>query len=280
VSRMRKGRLHMGTFSYLEADKIRSIDLPDALSPAVEGVVWGLPEHLFSPAYWYTQYLLRGGTIPSRNHRLGETFEEEVVACVLGGFGIPAEVGLAAFERVKYANLIRPSVLQDEIEEALREPMLVRGRSVRYRFWSQKAKYLADILSRLGSIGVVGASPRALRSSLMEMRGIGPKTGSWIVRNWCNANDVAILDIHVIRAGRLMRLFDSKDNVECHYLSMEARFLDLAEAINVPAGDLDALMWSLMRETPTLVSRLLDSANEPASFQRGRQEVQGRLRLA
>jgi len=77
-----------------------------------------------------------------------------------------------------------------------------------------------------------------------------------------------------------MRLFGDGDRVESNYLSMEARFLQLARAINVPAGDLDALMWSLMRETPTLVSGLLGEPKPSRLSQRARQEAQGQLQLA
>lgn len=270
----------MGMFSYLSGDEVISVCLPDASNVVVGSVLWGLPEELFSPAYWCTQYLYRGGTVPDRTHRLGETFEEEVAACVLGGYGIPAEVGLAAFQRLREANLIYSSVSQLEIENVLREPMLISGHAVRYRFWAQKARYLALVMNRLTTINVETHSPQALRALLMEMPGIGPKTASWIVRNWLGANDVAILDIHVVRAGRLMRLFGDGDRVESNYLSMEARFLQLAQGINVPAGDLDALMWSLMRETPTLVSGLLGEPKPSRLSQRARQEAQGQLQLA
>jgi hypothetical protein len=58
---------------------------------------------------------------------------------------------------------------------------------------------------------------------------------SWIVRNWLGSNDVAILDIHVIRAGKRMGLFSTIGRVEQHYLKMERRVLDLAVAMIVPA---------------------------------------------
>ena len=96
-----------------------------------------------------------------------------------------------------------------------------------------------------------------MRFYLMRLPGVGPKTASWIVRNWLNSNEVAILDIHVIRAGQLMNLFTTSERVEAQYFEMEQRFLDLAEAIDVPAADLDALIWSEMRRTPRLVAKAL-----------------------
>ncbi|MDZ3993341.1 hypothetical protein PspTeo4_24872 [Pseudomonas sp. Teo4] len=44
-------------------------------------------------------------------------------------------------------------------------------------------------------------SGRALRDWLLELPGIGYKTASWVARNWLDADDVAILDIHILRAG-------------------------------------------------------------------------------
>jgi hypothetical protein len=65
-----------------------------------------------------------------------------------------------------------------------------------------------------------------------------------------------------------MGLYTIDDRVEQHYLRMERRFLDLAAALRVPAADLDCLIWSNMRNSPTLVSRLLGSAGAITS--RGR----------
>jgi N-glycosylase/DNA lyase len=96
--------------------------------------------------------------------------------------------------------------------------------------------------------------PVRLRNLLMKLPGIGPKTASWIVRNWCGSDEVAILDIHVIRAGILMKLFSTKDRPERNYLDMERRFLDLANALNTSAANLDALIWQQMRSTPRIVN--------------------------
>jgi N-glycosylase/DNA lyase len=78
------------------------------------------------------------------------------------------------------------------------------------------------------------------------------------VRNWKNSDAVAILDIHIVRAGMLMNLYCQGEHVERHYLEMEAKFIKLATKLTVPTSDLDALIWSMMRTTPRLVARLLD----------------------
>ena len=92
----------------------------------------------------------------------------------------------------------------------------------------------------------------------MTLPGVGPKTASWIVRNWLGSDQVAILDIHVVRAGLLMNLFSPEDDVSKDYPCMEAKFISFSQALGVPTSDLDALIWWMMRTTPKLVRRLLN----------------------
>ena len=86
----------MQVFYFLKGDQVveRYLAAPEVC--VVPGVPWGRPDVLFTAAYWLTQYWMREDDFPNRCHRLGQTFQEEVVACLLGGHGIPAEVGLAA----------------------------------------------------------------------------------------------------------------------------------------------------------------------------------------
>lgn len=251
----------MQVFYFLQGDEVaeRCIAAPEA--SVVPGVPWGRPDELFTAAYWMTQYWMHRNELPRRGHRIGETFEEEVVACLLGGHGIPAEVGLAAFKRLRDRGLISEPIDDTvALSDVLREPLSLGGRQIVYRFWSQKAKYVLWALRALREEPPPLDSSRALRDHLLQLPGIGPKTASWIVRNWLGSNDVAILDVHVIRAGQLMGLFTSADRVEHHYFRMERRFLDFAGAIGVPAADLDALIWHHMRSSPRLVASLLSTS--------------------
>ncbi len=247
----------MALFYYLRGEQVVEREVPAPETNVLPNVFWGRPEVLFTPAYWMTQHWMREGNLPPRSHGLGQTLEEEVVACLLGGHGIPAEVGLAAFERLRSRGLISaPCLDADTFSRNLREPLTVSGRQTTYRFWSQKANYIATALRTLTEHSAPRESPHELRDYLMRLPGIGPKTASWIVRNWLGSNEVAILDIHIVRAGRLMNLYSITDRVESHYFEMERRFLDLAFAIGAPASDLDALIWSEMRRTPRLVARV------------------------
>jgi hypothetical protein len=77
----------------------------------------------------------------------------------------------------------------------------------------------------------------------MSLPGIGPKTASWIARNWLDADDVAILDIHIMRVGQVIGLFPLEQTVERHYMALEERFLRFAELLDVRASELDAIIW-------------------------------------
>jgi N-glycosylase/DNA lyase len=245
-------------FRYLKEERIVQREIPGPEVAALPGIPWGRPEVFFTPAYWMTQYWMSDDGNHPHSHRLGQTLAEETVACLLGGHGIPAEVGIAAFERLRSRGLIESSRLEAGVlSSSLREPLDISGRQITYRFWSQKAQYITTALRVLDESSPPIASARGLRQYLMNIPGIGPKTASWIVRNWLESDEVAILDIHIVRAGQLMNLYSANDRVESHYFEMERRFLDFCSAIEAPASDVDALIWSKMRQSRRLVARLL-----------------------
>jgi len=137
---------------------------------------------------------------------------------------------------------------------------MVGGRQLTYRFWAQKARYLCETLHRLDTEDLPLGSPRGLRADLTKFPGIGLKTASWVVRNWTNTDEVAILDIHIVRAGIIAGLFNTSNRVERDYLAMEASFLEFAQKLEIPASDLDILMWAEVRSCPATIFSLLDSA--------------------
>ena len=118
-------------FTYLCAGGEVVLSLPSSQTEIIAGVSWGEPCALFTPAYWYTQYIMRaeGQNRSQTRHRLGETFAEELTACLLGGYGIPAEVGNAAFERLKHRALICELCDDvDVLQRALHEPSHSSGK--------------------------------------------------------------------------------------------------------------------------------------------------------
>jgi hypothetical protein len=64
-----------------------------------------------------------------------------------------------------------------------------------------------------------------------------------------DADDVAILDIHIFRAGILAGFFSSGMTVDRHYFELEDKFLEVAAALNVSAAELDAVIWHEMQQS-------------------------------
>src|SRR5687768_5170509 len=104
--------------------ELRRLLLPDPESTLMPGLPWRRHDEIFTPAYWAAQTWMYAEEAPD-HYRLGRTLEEEVLACLLGGHGIPAEVGLAAFERIRGIIHASPeSLLEDAaIEAVLAEPL-------------------------------------------------------------------------------------------------------------------------------------------------------------
>ena len=83
-----------------------------------------------------------------------------------------------------------------------------------------------------------------MRDWLTGAPGIGPKTASWIVRNHFNCDEVAILDIHIMRAGVDAGVFHPSWSVIRDDRLIEAFFIQWADFGNVRVSDLDSVIWS------------------------------------
>lgn len=229
-------------------DAVERMELPASSTRVLGGIRWGRFDDLFTPAFWVSRIWIDGptaqGSIP--NYKLGMSLEEEVVACMLGGYGMPAEIGLAAFDRLKDRRLIRASVMATELYAALIEPLHVGGKTVRYRFPRQKAGFIAAALNRLG-LEKAPEDELEFRDWLITFKGIGPKTASWITRNWLESDRVAILDVHLHRAGLLIGLFEPDETIAKHYKQMERKLVKFASAIGIRLSELDDLVWRYMK---------------------------------
>ena len=222
-------------------------------------VRWGHLEEIGTPAYWASQAWAWSLEEPE-HFKLGRCLEEEVLACLLGGHGIKAEVGLAAYERLRAIRDTEPGTLTDaaRLERILSMPLTLAGRSVRYRFARQKASYVASAFRALPGVDA-DAPDLDLRDQLTTIRGIGLKTASWIVRNWRASEQVAILDIHIVRACRELGVFPEGWTVERRYRDLEGRFLEFAEAIGARPSILDSVIWMTVRSlTPGVAHKNLE----------------------
>lgn len=240
------------------AKEIHWLVVPNAAIEWAPGRAWGHFDACYSAAFWALhawQHRLQYAA--TSRHALGENLREEVAACLLGGHGMPAEVGLAAFARVRDAQMLsHPAPSSEHLERLLRLPLSVNGREVKYRFPVVKARQLSRAMSTLHA-HTPPTSSAALRDWLQTIPGIGPKTASWIVRNRDANARVAILDIHVIRACQILGMFPHRLQLPRDYNALEASFIRFADQLGLPPGDVDAAMWYEMRVAPAMVADAL-----------------------
>lgn len=216
---------------------------------------WGHEGLVGTAAFWADQVREAFAGVSTR---LGRNLAEEVAACILGGFGMPAEVALAAFHRLRDAGV----VLWPEraaIERLLREPLqLPNGRVARYRFPRQRAQLVYSALTHLQD-AAVPSDGRELRDWLLTLRGVGPKTSAWIARNHTGCDEIAIIDVHVRRAGTAAGFFSPKWKLGRDYRLFEAAFVAVAQLADLRAAELDACIWGTLHQSRAVrqaVSRL------------------------
>lgn len=238
----------MQTVSTVLDGQVRELSLPDAQEIVMPGVLWGPFDELFTPAYWASQLWMLSDDPSALTFKLGRTLKEETAACMLGGHGITAEMCLAAYDVLRDRGLLRrDTVTKDEIAVILKQTLFFGARSFRYRFPNKKAEFLAPALNVLSRETPPQADHKSFRNWFLRFAGVGLKTASWITRNWLSSASVAILDIHVVRCGRLCGVFHGNQNPARHYYQMEEIFLDFARRIRADAAKLDVLMWQQMR---------------------------------
>lgn len=209
-------------------------------------VRWGESWHLGSAAFWVARCV---EAVPAEYaYAFGNTLAEEVAACVLGGHGIPAQVGIAAYDQLRAQGLFeadaRPS--GDDLEDALRAPLDVAGRTIRYRFAAQRGQRLGAALQMLHEDDERPTDAVALRDWLLRLPGVGPKTASWVVRNHLGSDRVAIIDVHLLRAGVIAGIYDPAWTPAKDYHLLEDLFLAWADHGRVSAAALDAIIWADM----------------------------------
>jgi N-glycosylase/DNA lyase len=239
----------------LRSNEIVTFELPNPKEELMPGLRWGRHDEYYSAAYWAAQTRLYG---EGYAFRLGESLVEEVAACLLGGHGIPAEVGIAAFKQLRDRNMLSGEpVSESNLFEELSRPLQTGNRTFRYRFARQKASYLAPVLVALRRHQPETDDHLGFRAYFLQFRGFGLKTASWITRNWLNSQEVAIIDVHVHRAGLICGLFSKSNSVLRDYLEMERRFLRFARALGVEPSRLDAVIWAQMKEAGSTIFKLL-----------------------
>ena len=240
---------------YIRSGVLREERLPPEDAVVLRRIRWGSFSKAFTPAYWKMQIVMceHNRRVNHERYRMATTLSDEICFCLLGGFGISAEIGYAAYLKLKQSGLTSPckvelfDIVVEKIYNVLASDLLACGKVVKYRFPRQKALRIAKALVKLDQ----EAQPEgdlAFRDWLLTFNGIGPKTASWITRNWLGSDSVAIIDIHIFRACTLMGLFNGKENVAKEYSKLERKFIELARAIQVKPSEMDLIIWMRMRE--------------------------------
>lgn len=207
-------------------------------------VPWGSYDVFGTAAFWIDQ-TARGGYAERVTAQACRTdIDLEIVFCLLGGFGVTAESAAAAHKVVLDLLQTEPEPSARVIEEVLRHPL--PGGYGRYRFPHQRATRIAEALERVRS-HPPPEDPHELRRYLLDLRGVGPKTAAWIVRNVTGSADVAIIDIWLVRAMTWIGVFRPEWRVERHYDLFEDAFLQYAAHGDVEPGALDLCIWEEAR---------------------------------
>lgn len=226
----------------------RTLNLPNSNKQLIDNVQWGRFDEVFSPAFWAMQVWFVSETGKPWRHRIGNSLKEEVAACLLGGYGMRSEVGLAAFQNLRSKGMFKGTPSEADFFDVLSRPFLIYDRPLRYRYPRQRSRYLSHALRKLSKEIAPVNDDLKFREWLLTFPGIGLKTASWITRNWLDSDRVAILDVHVHRAGVLAGIFHLSESPTNCYLSLEARLVLFAKALSVRLSLLDAVIWDQMRQ--------------------------------
>lgn len=189
--------------------------------------------------------------------------EDELLFCMLGGFGISFEHGRSASSTVRqlrpFSGDWEDEELYTEIEAALMcpqfEPLRKDGSFRRYRFPKQKASAIvkarqwvlgnAPLYSRLHEL----SNSRDRRKFLCQCPGVGFKTASWILRNLGLGSELAIIDVHVLRALVMAKRIPSDVRIPKDYEKVEEAFLAWCDDLDAPSAAFDLFVWHWQRGT-------------------------------
>jgi N-glycosylase/DNA lyase len=127
---------------------------------------------------------------------------------------------------------------------------------VRYaRFYRNKTGYIVaarDLLSATGEIRIKDKldrrDPGSAREWLVKnIKGIGYKEGSHFLRNIGLGEDLAILDIHILRNLKDLGVIPEvpRSLTGKRYVEIEKKLRAFARRCRIPVGHLDLLFWSM-----------------------------------
>ena len=189
--------------------------------------------------------------------------ENELLFCLMGGFGITYEHGRSATEVI---GQLRPFSEEWEdvdllkaISDALMQPQFgpakADGTPRRYRFPFQKASTIVKARNWLHYNGPIYQrlleleSDRERRGFLDDCPGIGLKTASWLLRNLGMGEGLATIDVHVFRALAEAARIPSNAQMPRDYELVEEAFLEWCNELHASPAAFDLFIWHWQRGT-------------------------------
>ncbi len=137
------------------------------------------------------------------------------------------------------------------LEEGSQEEIAERINRVRFR--NNKAGYLVEVREKFGDdvarlkekLSSFDDSRKAREWVVDNIKGLGYKEASHFLRNIGYAQDLAILDRHILRNLIELGVIDEepKTLTKKRYLEIEEKMKDFSDEIGIPIHHLDLLLW-------------------------------------
>jgi N-glycosylase/DNA lyase len=117
------------------------------------------------------------------------------------------------------------------------------------RFYKNKTKYLLEASKKWPEIQKKIETEKnmiKLREWIVEnVNGLGMKEASHFLRNIGKGKKIAILDRHILKNLKKFRVISKIPALTIkNYLEIEKKLLEFSNKINIPAEELDLLLWS------------------------------------
>ena len=187
--------------------------------------------------------------------------EEELLFCLLGGFGVTYEHGRSATDIISSLDPFSDGWRDDELFDALAltlmqpqfEPRRQDGSLRRYRFPRHKASMIVNARRWLRENATLSErlhtmdSCRERRDLLSDCPGVGLKTASWVLRNLGLGAELAIIDTHVLRALSDSGRVPETVRLPRDYEVAEKAFLKWCDELDAPPAAFDLFVWDWQR---------------------------------
>jgi N-glycosylase/DNA lyase len=186
----------------------------------------------------------------------------ELLFCLLGGHGVSYETSCSALRLVDKLDVFAPAHeretlrarLEGLLDEPRFEPTRKDGSLRRYRFPRRKTELICRARDWVLDAGALvehlaaRTCERDRRAWLVGCPGVGLKSASWLLRNTGWAHELAILDVHVMRAMTEAGIV-LEEELPGNYERIEALFLQWCERLDAASAVFDFFLWEWQRGT-------------------------------